>query len=156
VIGVILAIWLIASIVAQFWTGIRRFDFIGIIPSYRFFAPRPVSRDIQIYFRGFGKENPGPWMPVWNAEKPWYCFIWNPAHRIQKTLYDIYEDLEPYRESPQIWHTSLPYLVLLNVATARLASNRECDSVQFMIACYAGHEDPTHDVLFLSNRHDIG
>jgi hypothetical protein len=52
-------------------------------------------------------------------------------------------------------HLSLPYLTLLNSATSIFAKDKHAESVQFMLTSFAGYEDSTNELVFLSNVHRI-
>lgn len=156
-----LLVWFILSVLFQI-ESIRHskffnIDLLGIIPSFRFFAPHPVSQDLIVYARGkLSDEHYSNWFPLHKSKKGKFSFIWNPVHRERKAIYDLYEELEPFRETPKIWHVSSPYIILLNRAQDVLRSkNEEYKMVQFCIACYAGYEDQTHEILFLSNEHEL-
>lgn len=152
-----LLIFLIASFFAQFKDAkIRNYDYLGLLPSFRFFAPRPVTRDIRVFATGFDTNgNSSNWQELFAGERSWHSFFWNPQHRLRKTVIDLYADIDEYREAENIWHLSFPYLVILNAATFLFASDPKFQNVQFMITCYAGSEEETHDVIFKSNVHSI-
>lgn len=157
IIVIFLSIFVIATIFAQSKKSkVREFDFLGILPSFRFFAPRPVTRDLKIYAQAFDKnDKKSNWKELFVGEKKWYCFIWNPQHRLRKAVIDIYSDIDEFREAKEIWHLSDPYLILLYASTFLFNSNKNYTKVQFMITCYAGNEENIHDIIFQSNVHSI-
>jgi len=151
-------VWFVASVFAQFKNSkVRGYDYLGILPSFRFFAPRPVTRDIRVFAKGITEnKNESAWKELFYADKKWYCFAWNAQHKLRKAVIDIYSDFDAFRESPTIWHVTFPYLIILNAANAIFENSMEFTRVQFMITCFAGHEESTHDIIFLSNEHEIG
>jgi hypothetical protein len=156
-ITLFLLLWLISAIFSQGkQKKILRFDFLGLIPNCRFFAPRPISRDLNVYARGLSTiGETTPWKPIFFTKKPWYCFIWNPHQRLRKILLDLLQQLQRFRDEKDTWHISFPYLTLLYTSTHLFNKNPNMYSVQFMIACHAGYEEDTNDILFLSNIHRI-
>ena len=149
--------WFVAAVFAQrINSTVLKYDYLGLLPDFRFFAPRPASRDICLYVRGLPNSGEwSPWHAVYSQPKRWWCFLWNPQHRPRKAVFDLFQELEHFREAPEVWHVSAPYLAFLNVATAEMAKIGEVSRVQFMIACYAGFEEATHDILFLSHAHRV-
>ncbi|ARV16644.1 hypothetical protein [Polaribacter sp. SA4-12] len=147
--------WLISTALYQFNTSfLDKVDIFGLLPSFRFFAPRPVSRDLRVYCKGYTLNREATnWIPVLKSTKNYWCFIWNPDHRLRKSIFDLYEELDPFRKTPDIWHLTLPYLIFLNAAESTLKSKPGIDQIQFTVACFAGFEDSTHDLLFISNLH---
>lgn len=150
------SILFVLSVLAQHSEKVRKYNYLGLLPDFRFFAPKPVSRDLCVFVRGIsisGEET--KWMPIVHAKKNWWCFIWNPDHRLRKTVSDLFRYLNDFRDSKDIWHLSFPYLTLLNISTNLLSKDLNIVKAQFMIACFAGHEEAIHDVLFLSNVHRL-
>ena len=132
---IILVIGIISTILVQFKKSkVRDYDFLGLLPSFRFFAPRPVTRDLKIYAQAFDTNgNESSWKELFISEKKWYCFIWNPQHRLRKTVIDIYSDLDEFREAKDIWHLSYPYLILLYASTFLFNANNQYKSVQLIL-----------------------
>lgn len=154
---VFLSLFIVSTILAQSKKSkVRNYDFLGLLPSFRFFAPRPVTRDIKIYAQAFDDNgNESNWKELFVGEKKWYCFLWNPQHRLKKAVIDIYSDIDEFREAKDIWHLSYPYLILLYASTFLFNSNSQYKNVQFMITCYAGNEEDIHDIIFKSNVHSL-
>jgi len=150
-----IAVWFIFSILAQLNTpGIHRFDYFKVLPTYKFFSPRPVSKDFCIYIRGVTDDCKDNWTPLFYNKKQWWCFIWNPQLRLSKALNDLFDQLESFRNSADLLHISIPYLILLNSANAQIVlANNQCTHVQFMIGCYEGYNDTRITIIFLSNIH---
>lgn len=153
----LLTVFIIATIFAQFKDSkVRKYDILGLLPSFRFFAPRPVTRDLKIYAQAIDiNGNETKWKELFGGEKQWYCFLWNPQHRLRKAVIDIYSDIDEFREAKDIWHLSFPYLILLYSSTFLFNSDSNNTHVQFMITCYAGNEEQVHDIIFKSNVHAI-
>jgi hypothetical protein len=151
------AIWFLFSILAQSDKPIvLKYDHLGLLPTCRFFAPRPVSKDFSVYAKATGSMNYSTaWKPLFYSKKNWWCFIWNPQHRLRKTIGDLLRQLETTKEMDEFKHLSLPYLTLLNSATSIFAKDKHAESVQFMLTSFAGYEDSTNELVFLSNVHRI-
>lgn len=151
------ASWILCSIYVQrFPRRSLRYDWLGLLPNCRFFAPRPISTDLCIYLRRFDAARlPLGWSPLLSPRKSWWCFIWNPDQKLRKAQHDVLQWLQSYANAPLTWHLSYPYLVVLNAATAVARQDENCKAVQFMIACYAGYEETVRDVLFVSHVHEV-
>jgi hypothetical protein len=158
IILVVLFVWLILSIGAQFKGGkLRASDFLSLLPSFRFFAPRPVTRDIVIYAHALDENGRQTvWKELFYETKKWYCFLWNPKHKLRKAVVDLYSELDDFREADKIWHVTFPYLIILHASNALFEDDPHYTKVQFMITCFAGYEEEVHDIIFLSNIHEIG
>lgn len=153
-----LSIWLCSSFLAQLKNPkILNYDFLNILPTYRFFSPRPVAKDFCIYLRGFENQVSDKWIPLFYNKKKWWCFIWNPQMRIAKAINDFFDQIFSFKNSERNIHISIPYLIILNTATARLISTTETPytHIQFMIGSHAGFENSNIKILFISNIHKL-
>lgn len=152
----ILTIWLCLSVAAQRRNfRYRQFDALDLLPNGRFFAPRPISFDYFIYVRF--KRGDGAtldWQPLHNLAKPWWCFIWNPQHRLRKASSDIVKLFRRTKRAGGEVQLSHPYLLILNAATSSGSSNDVTD-VQFLLTRAASFESPQREAIFLSEFHPI-
>jgi hypothetical protein len=151
---VFLLIWLFASCVAQWDVPLLlRWDILGLLPNCRFFAPRPVSHDLAVYFRTQSDQGLSLWRPLVTECKGTFAFLWNPEHRLRKSVHDLTEMLQLNEGTRDTRHLSYPYLALLNAATTKLDPDAHASRVQFVITAYAGYEDFVQKIVFLSHFH---
>lgn len=157
-IALILALWLIACIYTQIVPETRlRYVPFDLIPVCRFFAPRPVSKDLVVYVRTANEDGSfSPWRPLAPGEKRWFCFAWNPRNRIRKAVSDLARLLSRFRYDEDARHVSYPYLCFLNAATGMARRTTGASKVQFVLAAHAGYENPKHTIVFTSHVHDLG
>jgi hypothetical protein len=155
----VLLAWFIASVVVQRESGpltlwLLQFDVFGLLPNCRFFAPKPMSHDLILFTRCTETEKgAGSWVPfVSRPKRPW-CFIWNPEHRIRKTIHDLTEGLQRYEGEPELRRLTYAYLALLEAASSACAGSGT--HVQFVIAASAGFEDQTPNLVFVSHIHRL-
>jgi hypothetical protein len=149
-------LWFLCSCIAQrrVLPRVLRRDQAGLIPNCRFFAPRPVSFDLSVYLRTQDERGcHSSWQPLVEGDKTSLCFVWNPSHRLRKTVYDL-TDMLQQQDRRETWHLSYPYLLLLNACTTAARSLPEHGRrVQFVITARAGYEDIIQNIIFLSHFH---
>jgi hypothetical protein len=156
VVATILLSWLVASVFAQprpsRVLASRWYDFNGLLPNYRFFAPRPIAYDYIIEYR-FGRgEQPSVWRSLPIEEKNGMCWVWNPSQRLRKGVNDLVALLLRARADDSIL-VSHPYVAILNVATA-LAAAEGGIAVQFRVVRSGGHSC-TREIIFRSQAHSV-
>jgi hypothetical protein len=115
------AAWWLLSIICQWkFQGIERlrtFDLLHLIPSCRFFAPRPSGRDYHIEYRlrdAAGREE--GWRRIHLAgDRSWGSTLWHPDKRMRKGFGTTVRHLLQYRTKwgDETARRSLPYLRLL-------------------------------------------
>src|SRR5262245_30980214 len=143
------------------------FDFLGLIPVWTFFAPRPGTSDYRIFFRG--KNRSGellPWVELELSEsrKPWH-FLWNPHKRHAKVLTDLvqaflrfyYSASSKNYDSAQFRAASMlnmAYLAVLSLIEAR-GRSLAMVSVQFAIINEEGHAPGTFNPAIVSLFHPV-
>jgi hypothetical protein len=168
-LAAVLGSWLLIAAVAQLsvvFPWLKRLNKLapfGLAPRYHFFAPTPGTTDYHLLARA---RTPAGELSAWVDTTPWrrrwYNFLWNPDRRAQKALHDLATTLleESKTCSARATQVSVPYLALLNRATAALASSeepRERSHVQFLIALSTGtlSGEPAKPV-FVSSLHPVG
>ncbi|MEZ4299384.1 MAG: hypothetical protein R3B70_30820 [Polyangiaceae bacterium] len=134
-------LWLLASILGQLNTAsekrhrfrwVRRYDVLGLVPTWTFFAPRPSTADLHLLYRdklATGQLTPWTEVVLVEARSPLHI-LWNPGKRQRKLLTDAMGMLSrevvharklrrgggPSR--PRAWQesiqSSLPYLIFLH------------------------------------------
>src|SRR5438876_11504878 len=99
VITAALAVWFLLTVVCQFsgsWTDwLRRFDVVGLIPSWRFFAPVPATGDFHLLYRDRLPDGSlSQWKELYFSETyRWWHMVWNPNRRGKKALFDLTTEL---------------------------------------------------------------
>lgn len=113
------AVWLLLSIVVHLpplTPLIRRWDFLSLVPEWKFFA-RPPQHDYHLLYRDVGQDGSvSGWLQVSVAEpRAWWNFLWNPGRRARKALFDaITETARCCHAQCGGVEASVPYLTLLN------------------------------------------
>ncbi len=140
IVGV-LAAWFVVSAVCQVRVprllAIRRFDPIGVIPRWNFFAPRPIVGDLVVQYRTWDAGEPGQWteLDVPAPRRP-LDTVWPGTRRAKKAAFDASARTvalyRRHRERPGVVITSIPYLLLLGRVT-RSAAGDTHKPVQFRI-----------------------
>ncbi|GHD98427.1 hypothetical protein [Streptomyces alanosinicus] len=170
----ILGVWLLLSAAAQLgpvcprvaaWQ--RRYDLLGLVPRYHFFAPLPGTHDYHLLVRTVspGGEH-GPWREVTPAfERRWWNVVWHPDRRHHKQLFDLAGALakDDLTCSDPATLQSTSYLLLLRYATERARTSVGGEAgdeevrVQFVVAQTAGERaSRSPEAVFLSRPHRIG
>jgi hypothetical protein len=156
---VFFGVWLLASLEAQRENSITlRLDFLGFIPSCRFFAPQPVTQDVRVYFRVLAAPNAESsiWWPLEGPPRSLADALWAPGMRWNKALStSIRSLLRASDRNPRMVNGSLSYLRLLNCITARAVKLPDARFVQFIITKHSGFEADTRIRLFTSSVHAI-
>jgi hypothetical protein len=149
---VLLVIWFVASVIAQdLRSRIWRFDWFDLLPNCHFFAPKPVSHDVALFIRSHNPEiGPSNWRPILSPRKRGWCFIWNPEHRLRKSLFEMVQVLQENAKNTAVCHLSYAYLVFLSLASHRLRSSPR---VQFLVTAFEGHESCVQKLVFISHVH---
>jgi hypothetical protein len=155
VIGALFS-WLILSILAQRRpTRVFKYDRLGLLPNYRFFAPRPISYDLFLVTRAYGEDGvQEAWRFYDIAQKGLWCFIWNPRHRLRKGITDLISSLRQHRDVGSL-HLTHAYLVLLNLTTARYRMRGHVAKVQFALVRSNGYEGGDPEMFFLFHIHAV-
>ena len=161
VVIVILAAWLLVSIVSQFdavpW--IKQRDVFSLIPRWSFFAPRPGTFDYHLLYRDFLAENQySQWQEIPLAdERSLHGAIWNPDKRGKKALSDTVRSLTRLQQTsrPAALPLSIPYLTALNYVSAQ-RHEAGATATQFMIVRTDGFVDEGQPrLIFRSELHRL-
>lgn len=161
----LLAGWFIVSVLAQLFDGVgTRVPFastFGLIPSWKFFAPRPRMHDMHLLYRDRFTNQTGTLCCVDTIEdRRWYHLVWNPKKFHNKMFNDIAASLRSslrYIESEdldtRIIMLSTPYIVMLH-QVMRIPHRPDAEARQFIIATDKSfEEDPDHKIVFISEFH---
>jgi hypothetical protein len=145
--------WFVCSILAQRRpTRMFTFDPGGLLPNYRFFAPRPISFDLYLVTRTSDRDSKGTWEFYDVSQKSLGCLVWNPHHRLRKGITDLVGSLRRAANSAHI-HLTHPYLVLLNLTVNRYGNRPDVNGVQFALVRSYGYERSSLEMFFISNIH---
>lgn len=136
------SLWLVLTVVVQFdityKSALSRFDILGLLPRWTFFAPTPAHTDIRLLVRFGNSSGLTPWNELWlssrvDESRTYVRGLFNPYRRIEKYLSDFRNVLmEPKISPPQV-RMSSEYITLL--ALSELAARSlGAETVQFMLA----------------------
>ncbi|MDB6136434.1 MAG: hypothetical protein JWM59_4677 [Verrucomicrobiales bacterium] len=161
----ILVLWFALSVVAQVsdrcLRTLRRYDVLGLIPAYNFFAPTPGTLDYHILVRDLSSDGELtgwrelPYLP----STPW-AFVWNPGRRHNKAIFDVMKDLAAWinelgPDKASIY-LSTPYLTVLDHVSA-LPRAEAATKTQFLLMSSRRRQGAGVDVapVFLSALHPL-
>ncbi|MFF3396260.1 hypothetical protein ACFYW1_35790 [Streptomyces sp. NPDC002669] len=91
-VQIALAGWFTATVLSQHphrvFDGLRRFDRLGLIPNWRFFAPIPAQHDYVVLHRlVHADRSTGGWQrPSQPYERGWTSVLWSPQRRHVKSV----------------------------------------------------------------------
>ena len=150
--------WLLLSALAQLpWSWcrfVRRWDVFGLIPSFSFFAPNPVSSDCHLLYRHLLSDGS---FTGWTEAFLWrpvsLRFLWNPDRRAEKSISDATTSLVRRTDALSV-RFSVPYLLLLNYVSA-LPRSIDTVGVQFALMGSFEHSDGEPFARFISDTHPL-
>jgi hypothetical protein len=127
IIAVVLAAWLVVSILSQFsfkwFERVRHRDVFGLLPLWTYFAPNPGQSDYHLVCRDkLADGRLSQWREVEiNEPRKWYSLLWNPEKRGKKVLVDAVQVLAELVTTSGAQKSALmlstPYLLALNVVS---------------------------------------
>lgn len=123
---------------------LQKFDTLGLLPNYSFFAPRPLTSDYRLVYKRAAEED-GEWIeiPIY-AEARVLRLLWNPGKYVNKAFVDTSNFLvaEFHALSRKtLIQVSLHYLALLStVARHSRQANGRSGAVRFAVITTAGGE----------------
>lgn len=138
---------------------VLRWDAVGLLPGFSFFAPNPGGRDYSLVYRWFDSDVPSQWHdPYALGRRSWWTALWNPRKRVRKAVIDLSgslaQDLSASSDRSAAM-VSVPYLLLLEHVTG-MARDRGGSAVQFAVLVSAGRDgDRQIEVLFSSAVHRV-
>jgi len=136
-----------------------RFNFRGFVPLCHFFAPKPTSTDVRVYY--WCGEDPVSgvdeivWKPLIRPNKGRIRAFWNPNQRLEKSLSNIARRISHLRRIGADVFYSVPYLRLLNVAEAHAACKPEGEYLRFIVTRHGGMEDESKFIFLTSHAHRL-
>jgi hypothetical protein len=133
----------------------RWFDFNGLLPNYRFFAPIPMMRDQRLEYRVFESDNlDHDWSLLMPLQNWRYRWLFNPTQRLQKGLVDMCLLLLRTKFPKGGFYLPYPYLLVLSTAIEAVG-HIDSGKFQFRIVQDSGYEIGEPLVVFISYVHDL-
>lgn len=136
----LLAVWALASAVTQVRRPSaqrpRRYDYLGLLPAWNFFAPRPITCDFQVRYRAWSdRAGLGGWQPLeLPRERTITDVVLNPTRREKKAMFEacarVIKSYTTYHPDDDAVMISMSYLLILGRVSAEVAN---ADAVQFGI-----------------------
>jgi hypothetical protein len=136
----LLTLWVLASAVTQVRRPSaqrpRRYDYLGLLPAWNFFAPRPITCDFQVRYREWSDEaGLSGWRPLeLPRERTITDVVLNPTRREKKAMFEacarVVKSFTTYHPDEDAVMISMSYLLILGRVSAEVAG---ADAVQFGI-----------------------
>jgi hypothetical protein len=156
------AIWLLLTGVYQYRPTARviaPYDFLRILPTWTFFAPRPVNYDYHLLVRDeFTSGSLGDWQELDAAQaRSWTTSFWHPGKRRRKIISDAAQMVKRLSRanSPAAIQTSLPYIVILHYCISMCPSREGATARQFMVLETLKRSDRGLRIAFISELHPL-
>jgi len=154
--------WLLATAVAQLPGKVgmfpRRWDALGILPAWTFFAPRPGISDPVLVGRDILEDGSySPWRVLWREPRQRLRFLWRPGKRISKLVSDCGSSLRQADPNGSV-QVSVPYLLMGFLAAERMTHDLRSVSWQFAlvdVADWFGEAEPRVLFWFRSQDFDV-
>lgn len=143
----VFAAWFVATAVSQIRTAsiqaLRRYDVLGLLPGWNFFAPQPITSDLFVRCRWIDEDGVSPWRELDTpARRRPADAVLNLHRRERKALFDnaamLARGFEEATDKRDVVLSS-PYLLLLGVATAAVPGHAAV--VQFRIDLAVGGDE---------------
>ena len=174
VLNIAFGVWMALTVAIQFAPVSRwlaRYDRLGMVPRWTFFAPNPGTNDHHVVYRECLSPDADLTTPdrieaASNMLSPWremadlcpghhILFLWNPQRRINKTISDLINAFTiTRRENPEFQkyiHYTVEYLILLHLALRDAPPNAQR---QFAVVRTNGFGDQRVAVpVFVSQFH---
>jgi hypothetical protein len=165
-VSLVLISWLMVSVLAQLFDGLgARLSFaskFGLIPAWRFFAPRPGMDDMHLLYRDRHiNQMIGTARCVRTIDdRRWYHLVWNPKKFHNKVLSDQCRSLRRHLRhinqegfDSRVIMLSTPYIVILHLVM-RMPHRPDAEARQFILATEKSFaEDPDQQIVFMSEFH---
>lgn len=138
----VLAVFSTASILFQIKTlqpRLRKFDKLGLLPNYSFFAPKPIANDYRLVYKMIGKSD-SEWQefPMYKSFTP-TRILWNPFKYYNKAFIDashfLLMEFHAIENKKHI-QVSLNYLSIL-IMLSEYLREKDC-TVRFAIVTSKG------------------
>ena len=156
------SIWLTLTVAIQFDSRfisiLSRYDVLGILPRWTFFAPNPGHTDIRVLVRFGSVSGVTPWSELWlsshiDDRRTAIRGLFNPYRRLDKLLFDFRNAVIGITNPAQI-RLSSEYISILAVAES-VVPKFGVDTVQFLLAESNYTLGPAFKVILISDMHLI-
>lgn len=163
IVALFFGIWIVLTVAAQLpitvVSALLRWDWLGLVPRWTFFAPRPGDSDIRTLIRFVNSGVTSAWMELWlsarlDGTRYLVRGVFNPYRRCEKLLLDYVNTLGDLQGTPNAIRFTSEYLSLL-MMSEDLARKRGAESVQFMIAEIGGPQYNRFKVILISDKHPV-
>ena len=172
-IGAFFALWFVLSIgfqVRPIASRLGRYDRLGLLPRWTFFAPNPGIYDHHIIFRECDPSVDPTVVQLegGDALTPWreldgLCtgnnvpLIWNPQRRVTKTITDVVNSMAVtrrlFKDKPNLIQFTLDYFLLLHLVQREARDGALCQFAIIRSHGFIGDRAP--NVVFISNFHRV-
>jgi hypothetical protein len=154
-------LWLLFTVLVNIRSltfPIRRYDPLGVLPQWRFFAPVPMQFDYHLLYRDFYSDGEhSDWTEVHIIQpRSFRDVIWNPEKRRKKALLDVLTRLAQHIvASDKAILVSLPYLSVLNYISSIPRDTTPVGTQFLVMKSFGEHSVDPYQVLFLSGLHSL-
>ncbi|WP_329389795.1 hypothetical protein OG625_37250 [Streptomyces sp. NBC_01351] len=137
---------------------LRSVDVFMLVPTWRFFAPTPGQRDINLLYQDrYDDGATALWTEIQPIRRrPWFAFAWNPDRRANKALFDIVQELSILLDAgEQVQEFTVPYLSLLSHVSCQPRTTSPV-ATRFLLMDSSGNaRQPDPKPLFVSRFHAL-
>lgn len=163
VFALLFLIWLTLTVAVQFNASftplLSRWDPLGFLPRWTFFAPNPGHTDIRVLVRFGSTSGITPWSELWlssrvDDQRTVLRGIFNPYRRVEKLLFDFRNELIDPTISPAQVRMCSEYIALLAISET-VARIQGVDTVQFMLAETNYTLTTPFKVVMISDMHRV-
>jgi hypothetical protein len=160
--ALVFGLWLVFTVAIQFDASslsfLARYDVLGFLPRWTFFAPTPGHTDIRVLMRVARLSRVTAWSELWlsshiDEQNTLMRGLFNPYRRIEKLLFDFRNVLTDTNNPAQIRMCS-EYIALLTIAE-KVAEGSDADTVQFMLAETNYNLNEPFKVILVSDMHSL-
>ncbi|ROP64860.1 hypothetical protein [Curtobacterium sp. ZW137] len=158
------ALWFAVALIAQLRVPAvsvrRRFDVLGLVPSWNLFAPRPIITDYLVWYRLWSDGAPGDWVRV-PIPRPrrWTDAVLNTSRRSRKALWTAAHTISWSSGDVRVPVLDPSYLLVLGVVSRHAErAGTASGEIQYRVDCVraALADDSERLRWFLSERHALG
>ncbi len=163
IVVITLAVFLIASVIYQITSlkpKIGKYDKLGILPNYSFFAPKPLTRDYRLAYKVIADEEQQEWIEI-----PFYNkfsilqTVWNPRKYYNKGMIDtcnfMIKEFEAV-DNKRFIQVSMHYInILLTIAMFHKAPEKNNTKIRFAVLTSEGNRSASIETVLFASYHQI-